>query len=150
MSFMKKLSGSLQDLKKTVEKQIEQHVPSAKSSTSNLHQTQGQSRELIIPNDLPFAGPFLKYGDSDLNANVNRYSVMIVAPPHFTETPNLRLSVGQVLGQPILLDTYADHRFWRMDFAIPLTDQQQRVNYSVSNTKEVTFVVPAREQTYKW
>ncbi|KNE66210.1 hypothetical protein AMAG_19363 [Allomyces macrogynus ATCC 38327] len=93
------------------------------------------------------AAPFV---GTDLQSNVNRYTIMVIVKPGHTEAPAIRISAGRPRAQPILLDTYAEHRFWRFDIEVPLTPYEQHVSYAVNSGVDQVFHIPGREENYRW
>ncbi|ORZ31414.1 hypothetical protein BCR44DRAFT_1516123 [Catenaria anguillulae PL171] len=171
MSFFSKLSGSLKDLTEQVTNEVSklttkdnaggaQPAAAAAHGQGNGHHAAGQHQHqqhgglrFVQPapeSRAPFVGPFIKFVTTDLQANANRYSILVVVKPGSNDAPFLRMSLGGALGVPILLDQYADHKFWRIDVAVPLQPHPQQVMYSVNYGPDNVFHIPGRDEPYRW
>ncbi|KAI9176025.1 hypothetical protein H9P43_006389 [Blastocladiella emersonii ATCC 22665] len=113
-----------------------------------------------------FYGPYLKFLGTDLATGRCRYSVLVVAKPGVTESPAIRImtsaqdAIPEVAGPATLLDAFADHRFWRMDVAVPMPTTgnglaSAEMRYSIPGTRRpesepYTFAVPGRNAQWNW
>ncbi|KAL7749549.1 hypothetical protein RI367_005105 [Sorochytrium milnesiophthora] len=99
-------------------------------------------------------GPFVQFRGTDLSANdangCNRYSILIVHPPSLAFTPVIKVNVKTEIAPPTLLDDSFGYQFWRFDVAIPVTNKEQIVKYSVGNLPEKWFRVPGADQCWRW
>ncbi|KAJ2719272.1 hypothetical protein GGI07_005311 [Coemansia sp. Benny D115] len=97
-------------------------------------------------------GPALMFVDTDLQTATWRGSVLVLAPRSYAP-PTVTLNDGSGPSMPfsaILLDTYKNTAFYRIDIHVPLSlNSEKTVEYKVNNTGPTyKFFVPG--QTTPW
>jgi hypothetical protein len=126
MSFFSKIGDSIN---KAVEK-----------ATDKLAAFSTGSKEVVV-------GPFLKFIGTDLEENVNRYSIMIVTG-RIAYVPNINLSEGYVEHGPVKLDEYHHHQFYRYDIVVPLKGYDYVLNYKFTEETSYDVHIPASDTHY--
>ncbi|KAI9175268.1 hypothetical protein H9P43_006629 [Blastocladiella emersonii ATCC 22665] len=113
-----------------------------------------------------YYGPYLKFLGTDVATSTARYSVLVVAKPDCTAPPAVRVYAAtlpatpdlapRVVDAPVLLDTFADHRFWRTELAVPMPAGfgGVEIRYAVPGTRsrsgEYAFHVPGQDMQWNW
>lgn len=125
--------------------------------TSGSNQSQNNQNSGYVSNSPGnFFGPFLKYGDIDLQKNRYYATVLIVAkdikttnnpPTLFLEEPGLPTQNIN----PFKLDQFKEHGFWRYSISCQIENHQKKINYSLGRGgRTFTFYVQSIQDPWRW